>query len=120
MICLLSDRNSNRIRPGKFVAAGVATQVTLNASANTHTLAGAELTADGVTTHTIGFKVSAGLYTPYFDGVAQVAATALDAGELAILAGTTRMGITYGPADITALTENFISMEWGAAGDIYV
>jgi hypothetical protein len=121
------DRNFNRIGPGRYrTRDGISNFAQMTGATLNHTLAGAELTADDSTDHTVGFKItwdgSAWDYTAYFDGVVQ-AENPLNVNtastEDGILDTIVRLGVGYEYAAFTAVTERFKTLKYGHAGTLY-
>jgi hypothetical protein len=123
-----SDRNNNRMLCGRGIqhdgpsTDGIATFAN---GTSLHTLVGGELTADGATEHTIGFKLlySGGVYsyTPYFDGVAQVTAADLAnaVNEDDVAAAVDRISLRLQYANITGVHTKFKTFSVARAGLIY-
>jgi hypothetical protein len=91
---------------------------------STHGLAGGELTADGLTTHTIGFKIVAGdgvyEFTPFFDAVAQVAAIDLDETEAGYFEAANAVGLVWNQSgNLSEVLTKFVSIRIAPAGEIY-
>jgi hypothetical protein len=123
------DRNNNRMMCGRGIGANedhtVGIQTFVNGT-SLHTLVGDELTADGATLHTVGFKLtvvgSTYTWVPYFDGTAQVTGYDLadDTHEDDVAVAVDRVGVLHQYANVTGVHTLFKTIRIGPAGSIYV
>ena len=114
----MSDRNFNRIQPGRISAEGSAGLVALTNALNTASLSGGELTADGTTVHTIGFSINGDNWRSFFDDTEKDNFT-LTAAELLLLADVTRVGVFWSSASVPVQAIRILSLEIAPANDIY-